>query len=122
MTENAVSGWDLRWEDTVGRIRRASRVCVFVDWRVPLAVGSAALLAWDRVLRAGASACLSRFAARSRRRFFALAVVDGGGTGFVSTLGDACVFTLGTRCVAVAFVLDRVVLQFSSRGACHGVL
>ena len=93
-----------------------------MDRRVPLAVGSAALLSWDRVLRAGASACSSRFAARCRRRFFALAVVDGGGTGFVSTLGAACVFTLGTRCVVAAFVRDRVVLQFSSRGACHGVL
>ena len=31
-------------------------------------------------------------------------------------------FTLGTRCVAVVFVRDRVVLQFSSRGACHDVL
>ena len=86
MTENAFSGWDFRWEDTVGLIRRASRVCVLVDWRVPLAVGSAALLAWDRVLRAGASAFSSRCAARRRRRFFALAVVDGGETGFVSTL------------------------------------
>ena len=117
-TVNAPSVSDLLVDDTVGRMRRAILVCALVDFLVLLAAGSAACFFCAFVLRAGASAVSARHIAALLFLRFSSVLADGGASArpdsSFSTLGDACVGTLGACYIIVP--MDLVCLQFWSRG------